>query len=297
VASNKVGHFIYSLRERVWPDFHCIFSLFRGDGFAPCFLPRRNGSDKNFDWSSKPSAPMKCMRWVPRKPSLAVNTPSKVLSVNAFDGSSAHELAKFGFMVPSSSSPKRVPPVLDVPSKVVDPENSSSLDRHFMVGSMNCSYWDSSLDHGHINSGLISRTFIGHNFRKPNYWQDRVKSDPKFSLFHLNCILDQRQAGYSDFEIERATGIWGLPSSDIIHDLLAGPRPVNLDILCLHCLCWGHLKRNCTSDIRCRCCFSLGHMGRSCPSRCRNCAGPVHVVDQCPNKKIWRIKKHSIQAV
>jgi hypothetical protein len=38
VASNKVGHFIYSLRERVWPDFHCIFSLFRGDGFAPCFF-------------------------------------------------------------------------------------------------------------------------------------------------------------------------------------------------------------------------------------------------------------------
>jgi hypothetical protein len=32
VASNKVGHFIYSLRDRSWPDFHCSFSLFRGDG-------------------------------------------------------------------------------------------------------------------------------------------------------------------------------------------------------------------------------------------------------------------------
>ena len=29
-ASNKVGHFIYSLRDRVWPDFVCHFTLFRG---------------------------------------------------------------------------------------------------------------------------------------------------------------------------------------------------------------------------------------------------------------------------
>jgi hypothetical protein len=30
VASNKVGHFIYSLRDRVWPDFICHLSLYRG---------------------------------------------------------------------------------------------------------------------------------------------------------------------------------------------------------------------------------------------------------------------------
>jgi hypothetical protein len=28
VASNKVGHFIYGLRDRVWPDFICHFSLY-----------------------------------------------------------------------------------------------------------------------------------------------------------------------------------------------------------------------------------------------------------------------------
>jgi hypothetical protein len=50
VASNKVGHFIYSLGERVWPDFHCFFSLFRGDGFAPCFLPLVNKSDNKVDF-------------------------------------------------------------------------------------------------------------------------------------------------------------------------------------------------------------------------------------------------------
>ena len=31
VASSKVGHFIYGLKDRVWPDFVCHFSLFRGN--------------------------------------------------------------------------------------------------------------------------------------------------------------------------------------------------------------------------------------------------------------------------
>ena len=30
LASNKVGHFIYGLHDRVWPDFVCHFTLFRG---------------------------------------------------------------------------------------------------------------------------------------------------------------------------------------------------------------------------------------------------------------------------
>ena len=29
VASNKVGHFIYHLKDRIWPDFVCHFHLFR----------------------------------------------------------------------------------------------------------------------------------------------------------------------------------------------------------------------------------------------------------------------------
>ena len=30
VANNKVGHFIYGLKDRVWPDFVCHFHLFNG---------------------------------------------------------------------------------------------------------------------------------------------------------------------------------------------------------------------------------------------------------------------------
>ena len=30
VANNKVGHFIYGLKDRIWPDFICHFHLFNG---------------------------------------------------------------------------------------------------------------------------------------------------------------------------------------------------------------------------------------------------------------------------
>jgi hypothetical protein len=30
VASNKLGHFIYGLQDRIWLDFVCHFSLYRG---------------------------------------------------------------------------------------------------------------------------------------------------------------------------------------------------------------------------------------------------------------------------
>lgn len=36
VADNKVGHFIYGLKDRIWPDFICHFHLFNGR-FAKAF--------------------------------------------------------------------------------------------------------------------------------------------------------------------------------------------------------------------------------------------------------------------
>ena len=33
VANNEVGHFIYGLNDRIWPDFICHFHLYLG-GFA-----------------------------------------------------------------------------------------------------------------------------------------------------------------------------------------------------------------------------------------------------------------------
>lgn len=42
VASNKVGHFIYRLKDRIWPDFICHFNLFGHHHTANARV--------NFDW-------------------------------------------------------------------------------------------------------------------------------------------------------------------------------------------------------------------------------------------------------
>ena len=40
MASNKMGHFIYALQDRVWPDFVCHFSLFRSATQLPMENPQ-----------------------------------------------------------------------------------------------------------------------------------------------------------------------------------------------------------------------------------------------------------------
>ena len=46
VASNMVGHFIYGLKDCIWSDFICHFSLFRGEN------PYVTGSVNDYGWSS-----------------------------------------------------------------------------------------------------------------------------------------------------------------------------------------------------------------------------------------------------
>lgn len=86
VSSNKVGHFIYGLKDRVWPDFVCHFSLFLGD---TSFV---NHGDKS-TWSSSSQlldvaqrSPTRCS---PNLDFLAESAHRDPLS-------SASKLAKFG---------------------------------------------------------------------------------------------------------------------------------------------------------------------------------------------------------
>jgi hypothetical protein len=110
VASSKVGHFIYSLRERSWPDFHCRFSLFRGDPYALCYLDDIKGKSPGLDssWTAvgkkghgdhafRASIPG------PSHRSLAIKTCSDFLKPNDPSmpyGDFSSELAKFGFSLP-----------------------------------------------------------------------------------------------------------------------------------------------------------------------------------------------------
>jgi hypothetical protein len=121
VASNKVGHFIYGLQDRVWPDFVCHFSLYRGvqshvKGFMMPTSEAWSSHDHNVEVEER--SPFKL------NPSLNVLSNSTAKDL----GSSDHELAKFGF----SYHPKHI----------VD-GSVKEKDQHFgstHVGSTNISF-------------------------------------------------------------------------------------------------------------------------------------------------------------
>jgi hypothetical protein len=96
VASNKVGHFIYGLKDRIWPDFVCHFSLFRG------IHPRLSGFTHDLEKS-----------WIFDDQDLVIaqRSPTKLRprldvlrnsAASDHSGASALELAKFGFINPNS---------------------------------------------------------------------------------------------------------------------------------------------------------------------------------------------------
>jgi hypothetical protein len=91
VASNKVGHFIYGLKDRIWPDFVCHFSLFHGTH------PRISGfyHDSDYSWSSADQNIVVAQR-SPTK----LHANLSFLKKSALSKDSSHstlELAKFGF--------------------------------------------------------------------------------------------------------------------------------------------------------------------------------------------------------
>jgi hypothetical protein len=90
-SSNKVGHFVYGLKDRVWPDFVCHFSLFRGE--HPMITGFHNFPD--YTWHSSEENIVVAQR-SPTK----LNPSLHLLRSSAHDdlsGSSTKELAKFGF--------------------------------------------------------------------------------------------------------------------------------------------------------------------------------------------------------
>ena len=90
VASNKVGHFIYGLKDRVWPDFVCHFHLFNGRfASAPIDDSSWHADTEHTELSSRRS--------------LAVKSSLQFLHSGANLNSNSEEvLCKFG-LIPFSS--------------------------------------------------------------------------------------------------------------------------------------------------------------------------------------------------
>lgn len=85
MASNKVGHFIYKLHDRVWPDFICRFHLFKSlavNWESNAILPDEDDTLR----ANSVHRPM------------AIRPNLQVLKLNARgDSSASKELENFGF--------------------------------------------------------------------------------------------------------------------------------------------------------------------------------------------------------
>lgn len=184
VASNRIGHFIYGLKNRVWPDFICHFHLFKGD----------LGTNRDNHWHADVHFPeLSARSGMVIKSGWLDSQCDK-----GFDPSSSRELAKFGLCPsPPATYSGQVDRLnlgcFQIPL-ISDPSDMIKLG----------SFWVPTL--GSNIQGISS--FSGHNFRQ-SVWD----SIPEDTLYH---ILDLWQAGYSDPEVCSALDIRSVPSYDYI---------------------------------------------------------------------------------
>ena len=163
VASNRVGHFIYGLRDRIWPDFICHFHLFRPEAI------RSNHLD-NF-WHSDIHSPE-----VASRSPVAFRSKLSFLQggLHHTDASKA-ELQKFGFVPPStmvarpeSSSPNFSPArdhsaiLANQNSNTIGKEPSSeliasSLMENITFGSLPSTHNDRVMTHNARFEGCLFR--------------------------------------------------------------------------------------------------------------------------------------------
>ena len=122
VASNRVGHFIYGLKDRVWPDFVCHFQLF-------CPEATRSTHLDNF-WHLDAHSPE-----VASRSPIAIRSKLSFLQggVHHSDASKA-ELQKFGFLQPPAMAARPEPsssnftPARDQ-SDILDNQNSNIVGK------------------------------------------------------------------------------------------------------------------------------------------------------------------------
>lgn len=199
VASNHVGHYIYGLKDRIWPYFIYHFHLYKPEAWS--------FSMDDLFWHCD-----KEIFEIAARTPIAVKTKLDFLKHSAIgDSSSSKELAKFGLSrhkdiasqkddtpSPESSPENANPSALSSPveanlgklkfgnfpaPEIMEISNTADL----CLGSFKASVYHSD----------ISRPFrfLGRNFQ-----HDSWDSISRFILFH---ILDYKQAGYSDNDIAK----------------------------------------------------------------------------------------------
>lgn len=248
VSNNKVGHFIHSLKDRVWPDFICHFHLYNGQ------------FNKLLKYESDWHADKELQDLTARSP-IAIKCNLDFLKTGSFkDPSSIKESSKFLLTQIAA---------MDFSNKHAG-EASSSVVQNSNVGS-SVSRIERNSCSGMVNGPLMAQfsqasalNDINDNclhlgaFRFPitavypcppqcflssalKYAPPCTVWPPALSLQHQR---DLGNAGYDHDEIQLLAKFWG--------------------VLCAKCLQWGHPKIDCPAKVICLKCFGPGHKYADC---------------------------------
>ena len=274
VASNRVGHFIYGLKDRIWPDFICHFHLFHG-------VPDHAGVHHEVGWHADSFLHEVGSRSLAIKSKWLQDQQSKFDQLNSV----AQHLAPSHDDTQSSSPELSRPPAIEgIFFGQFNFPVISDQEGNIRLGDFVCS--------GKENVHVMP-SFKGSRFRD-SYW-DSI-SDEK--LYH---IMDGWQAGYSNTEVASMVQIADVPSQDYIDSHL---------LKCSKCSRHGHPTTDCPGIFCQRCirliyqclcpeylpdrgeacmlgrklqtylaCNSREHISRSCPGlqRCSSCNLLGHV--------------------
>jgi hypothetical protein len=226
VASNKVGHFVYGLKDRVWPDFVCHFSLFRGE--HPMITGFHNLPDST--WHSSEENIVVAQR-SPTKlnPSLHLLRSSAHADVS---GNSIKELAKFGFNR----------------SDLFEDSSASSSSSSCKIQECPLSLNQTGLIFGSFKDPIHaddSKSFLG-KFIGSNYYFELCKSLPYHTLLE---IQDLQLAGYASPKIVEILNLPNIPPKNLVNQFISAyshAGPIRVLISCSKCLESGHIASGCT---------------------------------------------------
>jgi hypothetical protein len=215
VASNKVGHFIYGLRDRVWPDFVCHFSLFRGVHPAVSGLLSKDDPS----WHSSEQDVVVAQR----APTLFQPNLDVLMDSARRDFSSAKELAKFGF---SRSVPKEP---LSVASSILFDSGSDRRPPESASGSPAASVCFGSF-HEPVILGNQS-PFIAR-FYNDNFVRKFCSNLPTETLENLELL---RLANYSEEDIMDCLKLPFIPPKDFVYQCFT--HLYGATTVCFECGC------------------------------------------------------------
>jgi hypothetical protein len=276
LASNHVGHFIYSLKDRVWPDFVCHFSLYRGD-LSACVSSSVDRAAAvwldSYNGSGSPGKPMAI------RPNLDVLKRNSVAvpACSSVDRSSSSSL----------NSDPVYPVNLSVAPSIKIGSFSLAIPTHEesdQIKANSISFGKFSFPIAPPPSKASMPCFVGKDFKAD--YSARIKD-----LDLLEHIIDLRQADYLDKDIMVSLNLRWLPTSEEIFESLGR---------CTSCHILGHLVGDCPGPF-CHVCSILGHSTGNCPgfarsvkamevqtlpsvSPCSFCLNSKHSSRNCPGK-------------